>query len=829
MNLKRSLDFWKSIYEENCKKYAQATQKSFTKSLKTVLTEGLARPLPVRNGQPTIEFKKNKITGHYDLIRIRKKRKNMEIEVCETQQLSQRLSTQSFQDDKQRMVKPQLKKQKDYQLKRASATPPITIRLQTNKMSETNSQKSQKKKVGIFVDKLGESPKEESEVSRVSRTKILPIRNLIFEEDKHCNRSTDTDSGMGDGKMQALRGTQEKCSQTSGTKQEKVLFRADSCSQTSPLRVKNMPGFNNTPQKIFEEVKENSDIMKSSSSKKILLEQTRIEINKKVEKQVFSKKPEEIEGEKSEEKKIDLSASNIRIDNKPENNLAHEAKITEQESIIQTESQPEVPKIDIKKNIITTKPLFSPPRIQQNQNPSPLNFGINPSFNNIKKIQPERVEKIETPFEKVEKVEKVEPNLVQALPKFDFLKTSVAQESLVNQVNESNPFLAPKTISTKGNTENNLTTLKNNQPDASGIFGLIERNSSEKKQISGFDGGLKMVGNLEVFGNMRNQSQNMLATNVVTPNSNQTSDNRLFRQNGMSESHINAIHNQSLVQTPLFGNRNSNVAFTTHQQQPLNLFSKPSYQDQMEVTETKPSNSIRTNLFGPTEQITPINNTNLFRNQNSDMGNNLFSNQNNSSMMGNNGPSNNLFSNNLFGGNNNMNSSTGSIFSQQNNGLNFNNPVGMQNSQPLSNLFAPQNNNNSGFINPQPRGNNHQNQTSLNLFGPMETTNNTNNNPNKLVFSNDSESLFGKPVGMPNNNNNNMNQFNNNFMSQPFGNNNSSSFFGGEQKTSQDAANFLGFGKNEPSNNSSDPNQSNLNRVYRRLTQIGAKNKERAF
>ena len=829
------INFCLDLYDENCKKYAQNTQKSFTKSLKTILTQGLKKPIAVNNGVPSIEFKLNKATGKYEALRIRRKRKNMEIE---PEEVSNYNNERTFQTkipiEKEKEIKPQLKRQKENFPKRASVGGAIAIKLSKQK---NDSQKIKQRKSDIFVDKLGQSPKEDIEeevvVEKPQRVKSPPFRNLVFEEDRHCNRSTDTDSGMGDVKLGALKVTKEQCSQTSGNKQSKNLMKTDISCQTSPLRSKSFIGLGGHPQKSYDEIKEERLSRQQSSnhiSQGMVTEDKSKEYTDNT--QQFSQQSDEIKQDLKEKcdivpengVKVELAAARVLNFESHDSQISTEAvnPIVEKPSL-QRDSLPTTLNIDAKEESVTTKPLFSPQKVNVNRTSTPTKI-----------LEQSNEGKISLKLKPIN-----EPNK----PTFDFLKPYEAKEPLDNTIHENNPFLrsfgSPKDA--EPNTSNELNPFLASQNTQLGILGLIERNSSDKKSIKSLDGSLKPVTNLGLFGDQQTQpmlSNNILGNNISTQNPN----NGLFTNiNNSNSNNLNNPNNMS-VSNNLFGNmNNSNYAPST---KPTNLFANKLFnKDEMDITESKSSmNNVNTsnNLFGPNVSQNNNMTSSFLPKNNNEMGNSLF----NSSMNINSQPMNNMgfqngpsnsFSNNLFGGNNMANNTTqpanNSLFSNSNNNL-FSNPstsMNNNNNQFSNNLFAP-GKNSSGFM---PNQLSFNNQPSVGLFNSMETSNN--NLPNKLSFSN--QSMFeNKPSEMQNMNlfaNNN----NNNFMSQQFPgsgmgpNLNNAPINDG--RALQDANNFLGLGNNNNNNNTNsganntDGNRSD--RVFRRIIQPQNKNRDRAF
>jgi len=861
MNLKRSIHFWSEIYEDSCKKYAQSTQKSFTKSLKAVLTQGLKKPIAINNGVPSIEFKLNKTTGKYESIRLRK-RKNMEIEP-EMQNINERIS----QIEKETDYKPTLKRMKENIPRRASVGAAIAIKL--SKQNQANDFHKRKKKSEIFVDKLGQSPKEvfEEEIQKPQRVKSPPFRNLIFEEDKHCNRSTDTDSGMGDIKLIGLKNTKEQCSQTSGAKQSKTLFKADMSCQTSPLRFKSFIGIGSNSQKSYEEMKEERLSRQTSSSnqisQRISTDPSQDKSNKEIhtDHTQLSQQSGEINQEETQQKPPIILEQEIKIETIAEQLLKFENIGTQKsnETITSTvenlnnqqDSLPTTLNLDVKTEPAVTKPLFSPQKIDINRLPT-----------TVRNSEQSTEDKKSMKNIKLNDSTNLESNKLI----FDFLKPYETKESsLVTKMQENNPFLLSNSFGSPRddlkNTSNETNPFLATQNAPIGIIGLIERHSSDKKSIKSLEGGLKPVANIEIFENQSTQhfSTNNFAENnnnisTQNPNKGLFSNINIGKSNSVNVPMNNFGNSKMSVTNNLFGNiNNNNNSNYDPSIKSTNIFAnKSSNKDAMEdITEIKPSmNNINngSNLFGP--NVSQNNNMNSLFLQKSNINvqdNSLFSknilnitSQSNMNNTNNNlklqNESNNSFSGNLFGGINTNNSTNNNLFSNSN----LNSNLLFNNQQSSNNLFATGKNNTNLLptqlnFNNQPIGNFNQNQIGLFNNNSMETFDIS----NKLSFSNNNNHSFfeNKPSEMQN-----INLFNSNnhFISQQFSGSALGSNFNNaplnKERAIEDANNFLGLGNNNSNSNmNNSANASNgtdtnqQNRVFRRIIQPTNRNRERAF
>ena len=857
------------------------SQKRFSRNVKTILVEGIKKPIPQKKKFNSVDFKKNPATGAMEIVRHNKKRKNMEVEPLEDDSLANMVLNKSvIQVEKDKPIQPQLKKNK------LNVAGSVRSSLGSANNGNLITYKVQKRRTGaIFVDSC-----QEEEMKQVVKAKS-PIRNLIFEEDKQCNRSTDTDSGFGEVRNHTpiMNLTQEKGCQTSAAK-----IKMDTQIQTSPLRSRSL--LLSASRKSYEELKEETLFKKNSRVQSKVASPINVKTDS-TSQQTYEMKPQEevipvaeiqIPVPVQENKMIprtlnfDTSEENSRKD--PISlSIANVLKQQQQQenSVVIEETKPEEKPIENKSFLPEAQPIPQqqalPKNLFANTVPTPTPVQSQPQSQSLNLISPSTNVLNSAPVEgkkslTIRKLE-VNPTKVETnnKPVFEFLKQYEAAGG-ANKIKENNPFLntSHQQLSSPNDALN--TSAGNNnaggnpflgggaggQSAQSGILGLIERQSSEKKSNQSFE--LKPVTNNDLFGpktennnNMRNGLFNNIASNnnqggSINPNL-PNNTNSLFGHIAPKQNNNNNLFNGPLIgkkdEMDIMDNRMGGGSVTN------NLFS---------------ANPVQTQNTPNFLQQQPAAQNNLFNFQNQQQ-------QNNRSGMsgmevvngGGSSAQNNLFgpSNNLFGGNSNniSNNNTNNLFANTNNNnnnrpaiqlfANSNNNNGMNN----NNLFSNTSNNNGGFMESQMGFGNPQGQNQLNLFNNPMQQNSNNAAPNKLVFTSTSP-FDNKPVGSNNGmNNNNLfgNNNNNNFSNQnqggflpqppplqhnmsfgqqnnPFGNTNAAANFL-NLGADNNAGNGGGQSDNGMGNNGGNDgnNANNQNRVFRRIIQPQQKNRTKAF
>ena len=66
INIVAMLNYCHKQFEEANEKYKNSLKSVFSRGLRAVLIAGVQRPKPIKSNLPTIEFRFNKVEGHYE-------------------------------------------------------------------------------------------------------------------------------------------------------------------------------------------------------------------------------------------------------------------------------------------------------------------------------------------------------------------------------------------------------------------------------------------------------------------------------------------------------------------------------------------------------------------------------------------------------------------------------------------------------------------------------------------------------------------------------------------------------------------------------------------
>ena len=831
LNIMSAFNFYRDLFDESCKKYCQDSQQGFSQNLKVVLTKGVHRPKLTKSTQPSLTFKQNKATGGFEVVRQNKKRKNMEVEAPEMKPIGS-LNSKFQKFEKEKSIAPQLKRNRmSVENDNKSKTTSITLSFKGGlKKSLPIVNQPPQKRPGAFSNPRGSEVRETT-----FKPKKSPLRQIDFEEEKTLERHM-YQVDLEDVLVGPNRHKREIGLQTSEVKPSNKQSRVDGNCQTSPLREKNLT---NLPVNLKMVENKNVVANKQENSQQICIENT---FSKQVDNSVNNEVHDSIEINRAEQQtEVEINKV-LRFDLMENLNEQKQPEATQEmpsrpEERVQAPLQVENPdiKASAKKlfSLETQKNSFTQPPIEVPTSSETKTFVPTSELGSAKKFA-----------------------VAAPKPVFDFLKPYEQKQPETSMVNDNNPFLSHKPEAPVQQQEvQNAAALPDSNPFLKsentqfGILGLIGNTSSDKI-MNNFDGGLKQVSNIGLFNST---PQSLFGPAPTAPTSSGNVNNGLFSNaNTIQRNPMNNNGpNNGNAPNPLFSNLNT-APQNFNNQAPPSFANQLFGNDRMDISDNSLSMQQQPNivngLFNSNMHSNNMNtmNTPSFLQNNNSTNNGLFSNLAPSQPpMGQNSVSNGLFSNNMMPGNN-MNQSMGnSLFSNQS-----------MNNQPQNQLFM--NSSNNGMMNNQLNFNNapsptflpQQQQPQMNLFNNNMSNSNAmppaklvfGNNNNQGPFTNNSNNnmMTNNMNNMNNCMNNDMNPFvnNNNMnMTQPFQRNNQDSNmtqgmnFMGNQRTAQDAQNFLGLGGNAGGNsNGGDSNQANPQaRVYRRIMQPSNKNKERAY
>ena len=784
----RILNFCHLQFEETNRAYAASLQSKYNKSLRSLLKQGLEKPVPIRSTMPTLEFRFNKVIGKYEAIRLLKKRKKAPADYQgdfreQVFQLEEDIQTESIK-----------KKVNVYKRSRTSLPSQIVeekilidFKKTSGKYHGLSSAPSKKSNYAIHHLETDETDETEEQDLR----KESPFKNAVFEEDKE-------DYKYKHGYLSPFKkDLKDQGVQTTDIKLSPAKVDNDDTQQKStpsmrPRKLLNIL----TNQKEAEKEFENPIEIPTSPPKEL-------SFGDGYNNQSFGN-PQDSPNRQEE--------SNVNIlpqENKPTepqeqyNNTAQTNESVIKESLFDLPKTPTFTQGKLfqfnnnnnNKEVTNTTEKSETIFTQQ-----PVNVqAVNP----FKEANEKKEDKGNISFENVSEeakptvtVTQVEEKPKAPLPIFDFLKpyqstssTSAVENNpfLSNTVNQEKVTLSIDKIIGQSSSKEELDNPFLNPAKTDVTPFLFARNNSSTNSTNENSNPLKSISSTpnNLFSNP-SSSQNSNGLWNLSPSNNQNANSEMG----------NKITNPA---SSLFGGDISNQMNNT----PMSSI----FQNHGNEMEREASMGMHNNLFN--QQTNNINNNTSFGLfQNTEQKSSIFGNFNNNNFSQNtfNSPSNNQLGG-LGGSNGNgmgtlfsNTSATNSLFGNNNNNINSNNNQGSSNFSMLGNNF------------------NNQNTASNNLFGNSFTGNNQtqNNLFNSVTQSNTSgsDNLFsggGNPF-LQNNSGNN-------------GNSMGMGYRANTEAANKDAANFLGLGSG---NNSSQ--QTTQGRVIRKIIHpFGNKNKDRAF
>ena len=780
VNIMRVLNFCHIQFDQTNESYTQASQRTFNKSLKSVLTKDLPKPTPLRSNQPTIEFKYNKVIGKYELSRLLKKKKRTNSDSFE-QEFFKNFGNHTAKDKANSNLYKKSRMSQPAQTNAAN----IMVDLKNMKKTTINSN-NQYKKSDVFLNNLETYETDETEEHDLKRGS--PLLHKIFEEDKD-------DFKIGEGHFDGTNFSHVAQKKDQGSQ---TLDLSQSSKQASPLRSKSLMR--------LDSIKKDR-----AQREKGLMSEVKLDFNSQkdsIEDKSLTNNSDPLQQENSN--KEESQNSNTRLFERA-GSLTVETPDYENKDtadLLQVEAKNESPVLPKTPNFNTgseqtslfqfNNQVKTSPERKQETSPASISPKIDTGINLFSNIRAENKTTNEN-FVTNAPIISQEPELPKPV-----LEQNVQKEAVVEQdlsflqayqtpsnpvtVHENNPFLKFNKQASPQKPEENESIASKGQSFEAMLMGL-SKNPSMPPQNPQPLKALNSVTNIGLFSSLpQSQSQP--------------------QPQPQSQPQTSSLFNLS-NQTPSIGGNN------TQANNPFagNLFGAIG-------SENKPVSSV---LQNPFQNSSTIEMDGMDRETSMGAHNNPFQQKSNNSF----GVFENNKTNNLFGNLGNSNTPvapTNNLFqSNQTGGLNLNQNT--QNSSFLGNLnnSAPsgfgflggQNNTNNNMGGMGVMGgtmnNNMNSGMSNNLFGSNQQTN---NQLNPLSFN--SGNTFG-------NNGNSSGMSQGSFLAQATGSN----FQMGNQTQSKwqasDASNFLGTG-----NTNNNPQQQE--RKFKKIIVPGSKNnKERAF
>lgn len=781
-------------FEKKSKEYSQRRPRDSYRTLKAQLIKGLPKPMPLRTELPTIEFKYNKVLGQYDAISLLKKRKRRDVETSQEMTEQELAYKASFQENSNK-TSPNpnaLKKTK-------IATQSVDKDYQTK--VHINLKGTPAKAIGISYnpDKnpyISSETYETDETEEHEEFKEISYKNKIFEEDEFLSGKISPPAFNSKSKHKP-HSTKESKSIKTGKVSKGRLIEAPQ-DEESPSNSNN--AFRNQNE-IEDENANNYQQEEIVASKPGLISpEKEVSFGDLPQSPSFPRHDLTVESQEDA-----VNPNNMSQEIVPEPDTLSNRKVIT--PLILSEKQPE----DAQADVPTTPTFTSNDRKRgsflfgnqlnesreeteqaKEQNSSVIIPEEVKLENKEEEIAPSNTIEPEVPKTEVAQISPVEPEVKPASPVRvipDFLKAYQSPAQKEKEDFDSNPFLSGKkepTVTFPFNTQSSSEPAANQVDTANPFLNpvkpaaavqpfsltssiLASANNSES---------LNPVSSLPIFNSQPSQtSNNLFGSNML---SNQASSSPFANLSSSNTSTFSLFNN----------NNNNNQSQNIESNGTNNLFSSL-IGGGNNLFQAESSMGEHNNMMNQSQN----NGFSLFNNNNNQQGNSWFNNlQQQSSPLG---------GGFQFGQNNNQQG----LF-----GLNQNDNSNNQ-SSPFLNLGSNNNNNNmqsggfSGLL-----GNTLNQGSSSNSFLNFNNQSSNNNQMNNNPFT--GQSLF--------NSNKNSSSPLGNLMAQ---NNNSLSIQNSAQQA-QDSARFLGTsGGSNASSNEAAPQ----GRVYRRILQPGAKNRDRAF